>query len=142
MLNKIRNNKYYILGGLLVLVAAFYSGRQSAPAKVEYRTQIVTKEVVKKDVKTVVKTVKKPDGTVERTRTTEDKSTSNTDTKTSTEQIIASKKLDWRVSGLVGLKDGQQIYGASVERRILGNIHVGIFALPGHMLGASVGMSF
>lgn len=51
---------------------------------------------------------------------------------------------DWRLSGMVGLDipGGHAVYGGSVERRILGPIHVGAWGLSTGALGVSAGVSF
>jgi hypothetical protein len=137
-----------VIISVLVATGIGYSiGRYLQPAKVEYKTQTVVKEVevVKKDVKTIVKTIRHKDGTIERTKTTEDKTVTDSkkNSNSSTSKITESKKLDWNVSMIAGFQDGQTIYGAAVQGRILGTVYLGVFTLPGVIpAGASLGWSF
>lgn len=49
---------------------------------------------------------------------------------------------DWRLSGMVGLDipGAHAVYGASVERRILGPIHVGAWGLSSGSFGVAAGV--
>lgn len=49
---------------------------------------------------------------------------------------------DWRVSGLVGLSRQDLVYGASIERRVLGPVHAGVWGLSSGAVGLSVGFDF
>lgn len=52
---------------------------------------------------------------------------------------VSTPAPDWRIAGLVGY-DGGVVYGASVDRRILGPITVGAWGLSSGSVGASVGI--
>ena len=110
-----------------------------APAKVETKYQEVVKEVIKevkvenKDVKTVIEKTTNKDGTVTEKTTIEDKSTETVQTNKSKDTMVkietkSDNRPDWRVGAQAGMKNmkGDFIYGATVERRILGPLFVGL----------------
>lgn len=51
---------------------------------------------------------------------------------------------DWRVGGLVGLEldAGAPVYGLQLERRILGPIHVGAWAMTSGAVGLAITVAF
>lgn len=140
--------------------------------KVEWKERIVTnteiKEVVKyvKVTSTVTEreiTTTKPDGTTvvekEKTRTNENtqvdssrNTNSTTDTKVEAKVDTKTVRIqrDWRVGGTVGVdfsnpfpsSFGDLVYGASVERRIIGPIYLGVWGNTGKQGGISVGVEF
>jgi hypothetical protein len=124
--------------GIIALIAIFIGlsgyaiGRYTQPAKVQIKTEVITKEVevIKKDVRIVEKEIKRPDGTVEKETVTEDNSTQNIsmDTDSKQETLIIYKKPDWKVSGLLGINQftfDKPDYGISIEKRVLGPFFVG-----------------
>ncbi len=118
---------------IVALGGAFALGYNSAPKKAD------TVETVKenRDVSINTREVIKPDGTIVRTSKTKDK------TKIDSKSETTISKPNWKVSGLVGIdSDKRTIYGASVDRRILGNVFVGVWANTAKMGGLSVGMEF
>lgn len=135
---------------------AFVAGRQSAPEKIKIETKVVEVEKKKtetekdKSRKTVVVEKTNPDGSKEKTTTivedtnikrkTEKDATTVADTKTEK----TNKTADWSVDAMVGLDipSGTPVYGASVKRRILGPINVGVFGLTNGSCGGSIGITF
>lgn len=151
---------------ILVVVGVFALGlavgRYSLPAKV------VTKEVVKVEIKEVEKKVtnkhndktvvivetKKPDGTVVTEKRIVDKSTTDTKTDTSTDTKSESNKEttkeyaknQYSIRALVG-KDftnfsAPMVYGAAFDRKFFGPITVGVFGFTNGLGGVSVGLNF
>lgn len=133
---------------------------------VEVEKKIYIKDESKKENKdkkkrTVIIRITKPDGTIEeRTEIIEeDNSIIAIDTKEKTEEekkkekensketIVQGKKPDWMISALAAtdlksIKSLQPSYGISVQRRILGPIHVGAFGITNKQVGISVGFQF
>lgn len=144
-----------------VLSAGILLGRLTAPVQVE----IQEREVVKRQVitvtavrthqavatRTVEREVRVPGGTVTIERVIEAKAethveeNSRGEEKTDARREVAVSPVlpQWRVSGLVGTGlPLVPIYGAHVERRILGPVSVGAWALSSGVGGLSVGVSF
>lgn len=127
--------RYVALIAVVALGVGVGIGVTQAPTKI----QEVEKVVEKKNVVTIVKETKKPDGTIEKKTTIKDKSSTVKDTA----KLIENKRADWKASGLVGISTkGEQVYGISIDRRILGNVFVGVWGHTGATAGISVGMEF
>lgn len=161
---------YKLLIAAVVLFAAGVAvGIYAKPAKVvtKTETQTVTQEVTKTvevdktdyyKNKVLIETVTtKPDGTVTRKRMFVDKSTiikddtsdtnsnksSNTTTQTETSKTYAQDA--GSVHFLVGRNLdnlSQDIFGAHIEKKLIGPFAVGAFGLTDKTLGLSLGMHF
>ncbi len=117
----------------VALVASFLYGKSQAPTKVN--TVEVVKEI--RDIEIVKQEVTKPDGSKVVTTTTKDK------TKLDTRNETKINKPNWKVSGLVGLNtDRKTVYGATIDRRIVGNVFVGAWATTEKTGGISIGLEF
>lgn len=132
-------------------LAGYAVGRYVQPARVEIKKEEVVKEVevVKKDVTVVEREIRRPDGTVEIDRRTEDRSTETVDKSKQTKEstIVQNQKPQWKVSAsattAVGsLTSPSLVYGATVERRIIGPFFAGVRADTSKQVGLSVGMEF
>lgn len=143
-------NKYAKISVIVLsaLLLGYGVGRYIQPAKVQIKREEVIREVevVKRDVRIVEREIKRPDGTVERERIEEDRSTEtvkkDTDKKDST--LIVNAKPQWKLQGFVGT-DGNlasPIYGVGVERRILGPFFLGGYANTKKEFGLSVSFEF
>lgn len=143
-------NKYLsALVALLVVAGLGYGfGRYMQPAKIQIKKEEVIKEVevVKKDVVVVEKITTNKDGTTVVERRTEDKSTerSSTDTRTKESTLVINVKPQWRVQGMVGYRGqlDRPMYGAGIERRILGPVFVGAWGNTEKQFGLSAGFEF
>jgi hypothetical protein len=136
-----------ILLVLIVALVGYAIGRYAQPAKVIKEIKEVEVEKVRTEYRTIVKTVTKPDGTKEVTETTENininESTSISESKTTIENI----KPQWRLGALAGIEvtSSDFIYGAQVERRVLGPFFMGAWGLTNNQhkaAGLSVSMEF
>lgn len=127
------NNLSKISIVLVALVGSFLLGKNQAPTKVN--TVEVVKEI--RDIEIVKQEVTKPDGSKVVTTTTKDK------TKLDTRNETKINKPNWKVSGLVGINSElRTVYGASVDRRIVGNIFVGAWGTTDKTGGISIGLEF
>ncbi len=121
------------IGGVVLLLALMFGlGRYTAPAKIEEK-QIVTKET-----EYITREIVKPDGTVV-------KETIKKDTATKENQsIVDNKKPEYKVSLIpqYNFDTKQTIYGASVEKRILGNVFAGVYADSNKQIGVVISMEF
>ena len=151
----------------LVLVGAlsFSAGRFSGPVEVETRTEVVTatkwasSDHSRRNVVRTVYVERTPTdaGVVERISTrevesTESERTASGSSSASSSTVTREAKLpDWRVGLLVGgtwkepalrLGDTPLVIGASVERRIVGGVSVGVWGTTQGAVGASVSGSF
>jgi hypothetical protein len=139
--------QYYIAICAALLLLGYAFGRYAQPAKVVTKEVKVIQQVetVKHDVQTVIKEVVKKDGTKETVTVIEDKSKDYTQTKTKDHvtQTTSNVKPQWRVQGLVGTDlNFQPIYGAGIERRIVGPVSAGIYANTKKQVGLSVSLEF
>lgn len=123
--------RHLVVIALVSLSAAFAFGRYSSPVKIKTIT------VVKRVKNQVVHETIKPDGTVEKTITTQvntDKNTDSQTTKGGAPQI--------NVYGLVGVQALKPVAGAHVSAEVLGPISIGVFGLTNGSVGGSVGLRF
>lgn len=125
-----------IVAVLILIVAAFFLGRNNAPVKIEEKIK-VEKQI---DTVTVVKEIKRPDGTIEKETTQVDKSTvkANKDT-----TIIAEKPKNKVNLGLgYDIKEKRQVYIGSYERRLFETVWVGATLSSNGTAGLTVGLEF
>lgn len=144
---------------------AFAVGRWTDPVQVEERTvevvrhavvtvtRVRTETVKAVQVRVVEREVRTPDGTVTVDRTTDSRTDERVTTDSGTtvaektdarrEATVTPRLPDWRVSGMVGTGwPLAPIYGAHVERRILGPVTVGGWGLSSGVVGLSIGVEF
>ena len=136
---------------LAILLAAglgYASGRYAQPAKEVIKTVEVIKTitVVQHDTVTVTKEITKPDGTkeVDTTVTDKDKDTTDSSMKESASESITNVKPQWKAQALYGynVTELRPVYGANIERRIIGPISAGLWGNTDHALGVSVSIEF
>jgi hypothetical protein len=126
----------------LVIAALAVSATKYMWPTVQTQVKVEEKEVIKKDVRTVIKERTRPDGTTEKETVIVDNSKESS-TKTFEQKIM--KKNDWFVAGGVearNLQFNDPIYRVEVNRRVLGDIFVGVSANTDRSLGVQVGFSF
>lgn len=138
--------------GALVLLGvallAFASGRFLVPAKTVTKVVTVTKEVTVKDdnVKTVVQETDDPNGTITKTTTTVDLSTETTKdaTTVAASETKTTEKPQWIVGAQLTPQQGifGPVYGAEVQRRIIGPMFAGAFADTSSKVGLAVSVEF
>jgi hypothetical protein len=140
--------KHWIVAVLVVSGLGYATGRYFQPARVEVKIEERVKEVevVKHDVRTVIKEVTRPDGTKEKETIIEDRSTETRDkeSRRDTSKIVSNEKPQWKVSTQLTTTQGilGPVYGATVERRVLGPIFAGAFGNTDKTFGLSVGLEF
>jgi hypothetical protein len=106
-------------------VIGFFICRQYSP-RIETVDKVVEKEVVRNNVVTVTKTVTIPNGSTETTTIVTDRSVkadSRVDESHKTEIVVK----DWRFGIYSDSKDLSRLE-ASLDRRILGNLGLGVLA--------------
>lgn len=121
-----------ISGVVLLLAFMFGLGRYTAPTKIEEK-QIVTKET-----EFITREIVKPDGTIVKETIKKDTATKENQT------VVDNKKAGFKVSVIpqYSFDTKKTIYGATVEKRIMGNIFVGIYADTDKKIGAVLSMEF
>jgi len=133
-------NLRMILGTLAVgLLIGFGLGSQLFP-KVKTETVEVQKDVIKKDIRTIVKEVIRKDGTIEKETVIVDNSKESKEIKNTTRV----SKSDWHVaaSAAKSLSLETMTYTVSAERRILGDVFVGMNVNSEKQVGLTVGLEF
>lgn len=147
--------KHYLTIGI-ALGFAFSIGRLFGPKSVEVKEveKVVYKERQDKDreqnVRKTEKETRLPDGTVikERTETKETETHTRVQTETSSERTLErseTNRSDWLVS--VGyepaIKDIQDVhYSLSLQRRIVGELYLGVSARDDKTAGLTVSLGF
>lgn len=120
------NLKQAGLALLIVGLAAYLYGRYMTPAKIETRTEIQEREVVKRDIVTVIREIINPDGTKEIVTTITDntKETKKSSSKTVQTDIKLAK--DWAVgiSAKTNIPYSNIEYSLSVDRRVFCNFFI------------------
>lgn len=133
-------NKTTLYTAGICLLLGLGLGSQLFP-KIEEKTVEIEKEKIVKDVVTVTKIITKPDGTKEEVTVVTDKSKESKEIKNT--KIVS--KLDWHVSASAKTKSIQMndlVYSVQVERRILGDIYLGVVGSSDKSAGLSVGFEF
>ena len=135
-------NKYVL--ALLCLLAGLAIGRflMPSPAQVT-KTEQSEVDSTKNNVTIITHEITKPDGTKETTTTTTDKSVSQSNKETKSSVTIPIEK-QWHVAARIE-REGfttPNIYGLSVERRLVGSLFAGVSANTKHQVGLIVGMEF
>lgn len=121
-----------LITGALALLIGYGVGRYVQPAQVVTKTQVVTVE------HTHTVTITEPNGTTTITTDT------GIVTKEKDKTAVTDNKPQWKVSGLAAVNPNTvgMVYGAQVERRILGPIYVGAFGLTNSTFGINLGIEF
>ena len=139
------NKNKVVIGGIAVVVVAYYAGKHSAPEKV--RVETVTVEVEKKVNKEQRKKVfikENKDGSKETTIVVDTSVNENTRTnaESTVKETITRTKLN--VSVLVGgsLPLSEPIFGISAQKNFIGPITLGIWGLTNKTGGVSIGLNF
>lgn len=149
-MEKLKQNKYYIIGGIILLLLAYGYGRYMQPAEVITKTETLVKEIVKtqKEKRTIKKIITRPDGAKEEIYIDEeiDVAEKSKEEHKKSEKIVINKKPQWKASALAIQKDGDEFgkitYGAIIERRIFGSLFIGVNANQDKDIGLSIGMEF
>lgn len=133
-----------ILVAAIAGVAGYFYARKTVPVKVEIQEVEVIKEVeiIKKDVKIVEKIIERPDGTKEKERIIEDRSTETT---TKDSQKVVQTQIDYRHKWRLGYMYAPartENHGIFVERRITNRIVGGLFTQFNGTTGVMIGFEF
>lgn len=136
---------YYIISAVFVFLVGFFSARHTSPERIVTKEVEVVKTVVQKDTKTIIKKVKSPDGTVTTEIVKEDKSNINQNTSKNKETIVNNEK-QWKATLFTSFeaiaRPSEASYAASIERRIVGPIFVGVWGSTQGNGGVSVSVEF
>lgn len=111
--------KWLILLGCIL--AAYTTGRYSAPAKVVVQTKIKVQKVVETKIKTKIIVREKPSGEKITTIVYQNDTVSKEKTSHQKTKVIHNEKPQWIIS--VGKSPFD--YQLSVDRRIIGNLFIG-----------------
>ena len=135
------NTKMLLGVGLVLLALGIGAGRYTAPECGKQETTTDTKKEIKNIEETVIE-VTTPDGTTTKTTKKIDK-TVTTDTHQK-ELITETKRPNYRASALIGYNFNSflPVYGAAIEKRIIGNISVGVWGTTDRSVGASLSLEF
>lgn len=135
------NNTKVIFGGTLLLFAlGFGAGKYSQPNKSSESN--TTETDTKKETSTTVKEETRPDGTkIKETTTISKKEDSK---KSETIKVVDNAKPNWKVGALAGfnLDTKYPVYGAAVEKRLMGNVFVGVWGTTDKQIGVSASLEF
>lgn len=131
---------YLIAGGVLVL--ACFLSFQYGKSKAKTITKVEQVETVKTkiDTVTVVKEIKQPDGTIVKETTVTDKSVINSKSELKVE--VAKNKNQISLGTTYNFKDKTQVYDLIYERRMLGDVWLGVKGSTNGSVGVQVGIEF
>jgi hypothetical protein len=137
------------LGGV---ATGYFSRPERVVTKVDVREKIVevTAKATRNDVVTRSREISRPDGTKIVRVVTVDKSVSRESGKleatiTRTEEKTEERSApQWNVRAMAGITfgDAAPVYGAGVDRRILGPIFLGAYGFSNGTVGAAIALSF
>jgi hypothetical protein len=144
-MKKFLNKNKEALGGVIIIVIAFYCGKYSAPERIKTEIKVVEveKEVKKSEHKTI-KIKQNKDGSKETIiisdTNTEEKSKEKT-TEEKKEIIINAKtNISLLVGGAYPISGPH--YGLSVQRQLIGPITLGAWGTTNNNFGLSIGLNF
>jgi uncharacterized membrane protein YfhO len=139
-----------------IAVAAFLGGNYLGPKKTQikevekivYRESVDSKTNSKRTV--VKKEVKRPDGTIEIETSTSidrstDKKTDVTLDRENSKEVKTDNRSDWRLNAnyypeIIGIQDKSAAF--DLQRRILGELYIGLSVNTQKQLGISFGIGF
>lgn len=129
-----------LIAAFILLAIGFGIGRYTVPNNLQEISK--TEKESKTEETIIVKEETKPDGTVVK-ETTKTKKKEDSSKKEDV-LIVENKKPDWKASALVGYNfdKSKVVYGAMVDRRVLGNIFVGVGATTDKQALLSLSMEF
>ena len=130
--------KNNIIIGLVCLLVGGFASKMLFPT---IKEKIVEKEVevIKKDIVTEIREIVKPDGTKEVVTVVTDKSQE----KKESSKVIAISKPEYHISVAALTPNVKDIYyQLQIEKRVLGNIHVGVLANTNEQFGIAIGYEF
>jgi hypothetical protein len=141
------STKYRIIGIILLIAIAFAVGRYLTPTKIVTKTNTITvnHDIIHDHVTTVVVTKELPNGEKDTTTTTTDNTVvdDKTNANASTSTTISNVKPQWKVQALAGLNGNNitvPVYGADIERRIIGPISAGLYGNSNKEVGLSISL--
>ena len=128
--------KMCVIGGMVLFLLGLGVGRYTLPTKstetekhaTETEKEVIDREKHNADGSTekehIVRDIKKEIKEIART--------------------VDNAKTSWKASALVGysLDNKRPVYGIDVQRRILGNAHIGLWGTTEKTLGLSIGYEF
>lgn len=141
MLSKLSENRNSLIAVVVIAALSYGIGRYLQPAKVEIKKEEVIREVevIKRDVKIIEREIKRPDGTIEKERIEEDKSTNTTkkDTESKESSVVTNEKPQYRVRGGAGydFNDKNMQYVIGGEKRFMGPLSLGLDVTLGQNSG-------
>ncbi len=135
-----KQGKVGIIAVLVIALTSYGFGRYVQPAQI--KEVIKTVEIVKHDTTTIVKEHKNRDGSsdTETTVVNHDIDLSKSDDS----KTITNLTPQWKVQGQYGynFQSLRPVYGAAIERRIVGPLFIGAWGNTDHTVGLSVGLEF
>jgi len=141
--------KNLVVGAILLAGISYGVGRYLQPAEVKIEIKEIIKEVEieKRNVVTIIREIVRPDGTKEVETRIVDKTTTEKDKTEMRSEIkkVKALKPQWRASIMAGIDGSFKnpiIYGAQIERRILGPFSLGVWGMTNKTAGFSVSWEF
>lgn len=139
---------YWIITIVVIASLSFAGGRfLTEPTVITKNVEVIKEvEVIKRDVRTVIREITRPDGTKETDTVIEDRTRerTRTDANTRTETVVTNEKPQWKVDLMARAKITNivPVYGASIQRRIIGPVFMGVNGWSDANVGLSVGLEF
>ena len=134
------NIKNILIGAIVMLAVGFSIGRYTVPTNLQENTSVEQEKKTEETV--IVKEEIKPDGTITKETTKTKKKEDSMKKEESV--VIVNEKPNWKVALMTGYNFDKKstLYGITVDRRVLGNISVGVGATTDKQALLTVGMEF
>jgi 23S rRNA pseudoU1915 N3-methylase RlmH len=144
-MKKFLNKNKEALGGVIIIVIAFYCGKYSAPERIKTEIKVVEveKEVKKSEHKTI-KIKQNKDGSKETIIISDTNTEEKSKEKTTEEKKEIIRNAKTNISLLVGgaYPISGPHYGLSVQRQLIGPITLGAWGTTNNNFGLSIGLNF
>jgi 23S rRNA pseudoU1915 N3-methylase RlmH len=144
-MKKFLNKNKEALGGVIIIVIAFYCGKYSAPERIKTEIKVVEveKEVKKSEHKTI-KIKQNNDGSKETIIISDTNTEEKSKEKTTEEKKEIIRNAKTNISLLVGgaYPISGPHYGLSVQRQLIGPITLGAWGTTNNNFGLSIGLNF
>jgi hypothetical protein len=130
-----------LIAAIILCLASVATTRYLWP-RVEYKSSIVEKEVIKRDVVTVIREIVKPDGSKETVTEIVDHSRENS---SKSETVVKLAKAQYQLALLASTSAerlADPVYGLQIQRRLLGPVWGGLSLNTDKQITFNLGLEF
>lgn len=139
------NENKKAIGGVVVVIVAFYAGKYSAPEKVRVETvRVEVEKKVDKEQRKKVVIKENKDGSKETTIVVDTSVKENTkaNSESSVKEVISRSRINISLLAGATIPLSPPIFGISAQRDFIGPITIGAWGLTNRTIGLSLGLNF